>query len=105
MTDEAPEGSGALGAPEAPDPDEAQRAIEYCYDQGWSDGLPLVPVSKPLLDRFLATTDKEPDEIIGSLEQVGRDVDVRTAAINPRGGTAVRTSRFMSVQGICGNER
>ncbi len=82
MTDEAPEGSGAPGAPEAPDPDEAQRAIEYCYDQGWSDGLPLVPVSKPLLDRFLATTDKEPDEIIGSLEQVGRDVDVRTAAIN-----------------------
>jgi hypothetical protein len=82
MTDEAPEGSGALGAPEAPDPDEAQRAIEYCYDQGWSDGLPLVPVSKPLLMRFLATTDKEPDEIIGSLEQVGRDVDVRTAAIN-----------------------
>jgi hypothetical protein len=79
MTDEAPEGSGA---PDAPDPDEAQRAIEYCYDQGWSDGLPLVPVSKPLLDRFLATTDKEPDEIIGSLEQVGRDVDVRTAAIN-----------------------
>ncbi|MGH3267466.1 MAG: hypothetical protein ACRDN1_00085 [Trebonia sp.] len=82
MTDEAPEGSGALGAPEAPDPDEAQRAIEYCYDQGWSDGLPLVPVSRPLLDRFLATTGKEPDEIIGSLEQVGRDVDVRTAAIN-----------------------
>ena len=26
--------------------------------------------------------DKDPDEIIGSLEQVGRDVDVRTAAIN-----------------------
>src|ERR1700733_7430286 len=66
----------------APAPDEAQRAIEYCYEQGWSDGLPLVPASKPLVDRFLATTDKDPDEIIGSLEQVGRDVDVRTAAIN-----------------------
>lgn len=82
MTDEAPEGSGALGAPEAPDPDEAQRAIEYCYDQGWSDGLPLVPASKPLVDRFLATTDKDPDEIIGSLEQVGRDCTVHTAAVN-----------------------
>ena len=57
----------------APDPDEAQRAIEYCYEQGWSDGLPLVPASKPLVDQFLATTDKDPDEIIGSLEQVGRD--------------------------------
>jgi hypothetical protein len=44
----------------APDPDEAQRAIEYCYDQGWSDGLPLVPASKPLVDAFLATTDKDP---------------------------------------------
>lgn len=66
----------------APDPDEAQRAIEYCYEQGWSDGLPLVPVSKPLLDAFLATTDKDPEEIIGSLEQVGRDVNVYLAAIN-----------------------
>ena len=40
----------------APDPDEAQRAIEYCYERGWSDGLPLVPVSQPLLEAFLATT-------------------------------------------------
>jgi hypothetical protein len=66
----------------APDPDEAQRGIEYCYEQGWSDGLPLVPVSKPLLDAFLATTDKDSEEIIGALEQVGRDVNVHTAAIN-----------------------
>ena len=47
----------------APDPDEAQRAIEYCYEQGWSDGLPLVPASKPLVDAFLATTSREPDEM------------------------------------------
>ncbi|HVT67805.1 MAG TPA: hypothetical protein VHF26_08665, partial [Trebonia sp.] len=72
----------APGPGEAPDPDEAQRAIEYCYDQGWSDGLPLVPASKPLVDQFLATTAKDPGEIIGSLEQVGRDVDVYTAAVN-----------------------
>jgi hypothetical protein len=74
--------SEAAGAAEAPDPDEAQRAIEYCYAQGWSDGLPLVPASKPLVEAFLATTDKDPDEIIGSLEQVGRDCTVQLAAIN-----------------------
>ncbi len=68
--------------PDNPDPDEAQRAIEYCYSRGWSDGLPLVPVSQPLLEQFLATTDKDPGEVIGSLEQVGRDVDVRLAAVN-----------------------
>jgi hypothetical protein len=66
----------------APDPDQAQRAIEYCYDQGWSDGLPLVPASKPLVEAFLATTDADPAEIIGSLEQVGRDCTVYTAAVN-----------------------
>jgi hypothetical protein len=69
-------GSGEL------DPDLAQRAIEYCYQQGWSDGLPLVPVSQPLLDEFLAQTARDPNEVIGSLEAVGRDCTVRLAALN-----------------------
>src|ERR1700758_4610872 len=58
---------------EAPDPEAAQAAIEYCYAQGWSDGLPLVPASQPLVDKFLATTTRAPDEVIGELEQVGRN--------------------------------
>jgi hypothetical protein len=65
-----------------PDPDVAQQAIEYCYQRGWSDGLPLVPASEPLVGRFLATTGRAPDEVIGSLEQVGRDCTVHLAAIN-----------------------
>jgi hypothetical protein len=64
------------------DPDLAQAAIEHCYEQGWSDGLPLVPVSQPLLDRFLATVDRAPDEVIGRLPQLDREVTVETAAIN-----------------------
>jgi len=64
------------------DPDAAQAAIEHCYAQGWSDGLPLVPASQPLVDRFLATTVRAPDEVIGSLEQVGRDCTVYLAAVN-----------------------
>src|SRR5579875_779079 len=72
----------AAGTGTGPDPDEAQRAIEYCYDQGWSDGLPLVPASQPLVDAFLATTGRAPEEVIGSLEQVGRDCTVHLAAVN-----------------------
>jgi hypothetical protein len=64
------------------DPDAAQRAIEYCYEQGWSDGLPLVPVSRPLAEAFLAQTGRDPGEVIGTLEQVGRDVTVYLAAVN-----------------------
>jgi hypothetical protein len=64
------------------DPDAAQRAIEYCYEQDWSDGLPLVPASQPLVDQFLAQTSRDPEEVIGTLEQVGRDCTVYLAAIN-----------------------
>jgi hypothetical protein len=75
----AADGPGAGGEL---DPDAAQQAIEFCYQQGWSDGLPLVPASAPLVDRFLAQTSRGPDEVIGSLPQVGRDCTVYLAAIN-----------------------
>src|SRR5215471_16576392 len=65
-----------------PDPEAAQAAIEYCYAQGWSDGLPLVPASQPVVDKFLATTSRDPDEVIGELEQVGRNCTVYLAAVN-----------------------
>ncbi|SFS79205.1 hypothetical protein [Saccharopolyspora flava] len=65
-----------------PDPDVAQRAIEHCYEQDWSDGLPLVPASQPLVDRFLAEVDRDPGEEIGKLPQFERVVTVELAAIN-----------------------
>ena len=71
-----------MTAAPAGDPDLAQEAIEYCYQQDWSDGLPLVPVSQPLLEAFLAQTSRGPQEVIGSLEQVGRECTVELAAIN-----------------------
>jgi len=76
----APEASAAPAA--ELDPDAAQLAIEHCYAQGWSDGLPLVPATRPLVDRFLATVDKAPDEVIGHLPQLDRSLTVETAAIN-----------------------
>jgi hypothetical protein len=62
------------------DPDVARQAIEYCYERGWSDGLPLVPASQPLVEGFLATTARAPDEVIGS--HLGRDCTVYLAAVN-----------------------
>ncbi len=64
------------------DPDVAQAAIEHCYEQGWSDGLPLVPATRPLVDRFLATTSRAADDVIGHMPQVDREVTVELAAIN-----------------------
>ncbi len=64
------------------DPDMAQAAIEHCYAQDWSDGLPLVPASQLLVHRFLATTARRGDEVIGRLAQFDRTVTVEVAAIN-----------------------
>jgi hypothetical protein len=64
------------------DPEAAQLAIERCYEEGWSDGLPIVPPTRPLVDRFLATTARPADEVIGRMPQVDRTVTIELAAIN-----------------------
>jgi hypothetical protein len=64
------------------DPDAAQAVVDYGYEQGWSDGLPLAPATQPLVDRFLAAVDRDPDEVIGRLEHLDRSVTVGLAAIN-----------------------
>jgi hypothetical protein len=64
------------------DPDAAQRAIEHCYEEGWTDGLPVVPASEPLVQRFLAHTSRDRGEVIGRMEHLGRECTVELAAIN-----------------------
>jgi hypothetical protein len=65
-----------------PDPDIAREAIEYCYEQDWTDGLPVVPASRELVDGFLAQTDRAPDEVLWRMDHLGRECTVQTAAIN-----------------------
>jgi hypothetical protein len=74
----------AVAAPEpaAPDPDVARDAIEYCYAQGWTDGLPVVPASRELVDQFLACTARPADEVLWRMDHLGRECTVQTAAIN-----------------------
>jgi hypothetical protein len=61
---------------------EAQRAIEHCYAQGWTDGLPVVPCDPDQLDAMLARVDRDPGEVLLGMPQLGRSVTVRLAAIN-----------------------
>ena len=57
-------------------------AVEYCYDQEWSDGLPLVPCTPERLETFLAQTDRAPDDVLLAMPQIGRECTVRMAALN-----------------------
>jgi hypothetical protein len=64
------------------DPDVARAAIEHCYEQGWSDGLPVVPASRPYVDAFRAQTHRAPDEVLWRMDHLGRECTVELAAIN-----------------------
>ncbi len=65
-----------------PDPDVARDAIEYCYAHDWTDGLPVVPASRALVDQFLAHTSRSPDEVLWRMDHLGTECTVQTAAIN-----------------------
>lgn len=60
----------------------AREAIEYCYDRGWTDGLPVVPPLHEFVDEFLAQTDRDPDEIVMVQKHLDRTCTVRQVAIN-----------------------
>ncbi len=64
------------------DPDAAHDVIEYCFERGWTDGLPVVPCTDALLDRFLAQVDRDPDEVVLAMPHLNRRCTVRLAAIN-----------------------
>lgn len=62
--------------------DYARRAIEHAYAQGWTDGLPIVPVTAPMVEEFLAHTPRERTEVIAALPHLKRECTVEQAAVN-----------------------
>ncbi|MGE0700017.1 MAG: UGSC family (seleno)protein [Hyphomicrobiaceae bacterium] len=51
-------------------------------ENGWSDGLPIVPPTKEKIAEFLAFTDRDPDEVIGTLLPDNRKATVWNVAVN-----------------------
>jgi len=62
--------------------EEVRDVLEYYYDKEWTDGLPVVPVTQTLLDEFLATVDRDPEDILFTVRHLNRSITVRLAAIN-----------------------
>ena len=57
-------------------------AIDYCYEQGWTDGLPVVPPARERVERFLMAAGRPPEEIVARHPTTGRVCSVQSAAIN-----------------------
>jgi hypothetical protein len=59
-----------------------RQAIEYCYEKGWTDGLPVVPAIEEFVQEFLATTSRGGDDVLLTQAHLDRVCTVRHAAIN-----------------------
>jgi hypothetical protein len=63
-------------------PDDLLAAIDYCYAQGWTDGLPVIP---PVVDRvhaLLANEGRPPEAVIATHPATGLQLTVHAAAVN-----------------------
>jgi hypothetical protein len=60
----------------------ARAAIEYYFEKGWTDGLPVVPPVEEFVAEFLAETDRSPDEVLLVQKHLNRTCNIRQAAIN-----------------------
>jgi hypothetical protein len=57
-------------------------AMEFCYRQGWTDGLPVIPPTEERVATFLAHLERGRDEILGMVPERRRRVTVEQVLAN-----------------------
>ena len=62
--------------------DETIDPIEACYQNGWTDGLPVVPPTPERVEKMLSGTKRSPDEVIAALPPKWGKATVERIAIN-----------------------
>ena len=62
--------------------DETEDLIEACYENGWTDGLPVVPPTPERVEGMLSGTDRDPDELIAAVPPKWGRATVEKVAIN-----------------------
>ena len=63
-------------------PDDLLAAIDYCYDQGWTDGLPVVPPVVERVKAMLAADSRPAETVIAHHPATGLDLSLHAAAVN-----------------------
>src|SRR5882757_6270419 len=63
-------------------PINASEQIEFCFARGWTDGLPVVPATRPLVNATLAAAALEPDAIIAEMPSRKAALTAEKVAIN-----------------------
>ena len=62
--------------------DDPGAAIEYCYERGWTDGLPVVPPTEERVRAFLDAMGLPPEAVVGEIPARARTIRAEKLAIN-----------------------
>jgi hypothetical protein len=54
----------------------------YFYENLWTDGVPIVPPTRERIEAFLAFTDRDPDEVLGTMLPENRAATIWNIAVN-----------------------
>lgn len=57
-------------------------ALETCFEQNWTDGLPVIPPTESKVHAMLAVAGRRGDEVVGSVSTRRRSVSAEQVAIN-----------------------
>ncbi|MDP1753172.1 MAG: hypothetical protein Q8L22_27265 [Reyranella sp.] len=63
-------------------PDDLLAAIDWCYEQGWTDGLPVVPPAVERVKAMLAAETRPAETVIAHHPATGLDLSLHAAAAN-----------------------
>src|SRR5579871_3588621 len=63
-------------------PDDVLAAIDFCFDQGWTDGLPVVPPQVDRVKAMLAADARPPEAVIATHPATGLELTLHAAAVN-----------------------
>src|SRR5258708_16333221 len=73
----------ALASPRIHDvPDDLLAAIDYCYEQGWTDGLPVVPPAVDRVDAMVAHLGRPAESVISTHPATRPELSLHPAARN-----------------------
>ena len=63
-------------------PDSFQAIQDYCWEQGWTDGLPVVPPTEPLVREMLEGYGGDPSFSLGTMQPRNAQATLEKLAIN-----------------------
>ena len=59
-----------------------EAAVELCYEQRWTDGLPVIPPTRAPIEHIVAYLKRDPKEVVGIIPPRNGVATIEKIAIN-----------------------